>query len=45
MFVYLPNLHHILYIFNQFDKRNETFIIILINIGGTSSQNLARLRC
>ena len=37
-------IHHILYIFNQFDKRNETFIIRLINTGGTFGQNLTRLR-
>ena len=37
-------IHRILYIFNQFDERNETFIKILINTGGTSGQNLTRLR-
>ena len=30
--------------FNQFAKRNETFIVRLINTGGTSGQNLTRLR-
>ena len=42
MFVYFPNISHI--IFNQVDKRNETFIIRSINTGGTSGQNLTRLR-
>ena len=42
MFVCLIN--RILYIFNEFDKRNETFIIRLIITGGTSGQNLTRLR-
>ena len=37
-------IHRILCIFNQFAKRNETFIIRLINTGGTSGQNLTRLR-
>ena len=42
IYVYLPNTSH-LYIFNQFAKRNETFIIRLINTGGTSGQNLTIL--
>ena len=37
-------IHCILCIFNQFAKRNETFIIRLINTGGTSGQNLTRQR-
>ena len=37
LFVYL--IHHISYIFNQFDKKNATFMLRLINTGGTSGQN------
>ena len=32
-------IHRILCIFKQFARRNETFIIRLINTGGTSGQN------
>ena len=34
----------LVYIFNQFAKRNETFIIRVINTSGTSGQNLTSLR-
>ena len=44
IFVYLSNTDRILCIFNQFAKRNEIFIIRLINTGGTSGQNFTRLR-
>ena len=44
MFVYIYLIYRILYIFDQFDKRNETFIIKQINTYGTSGQNLTRLR-
>ena len=37
-------IRRILCIFNQLEKRNEPFIIRLINTGGTSGQHLARLR-
>ena len=42
-FVYLPNTSHFMH-FQSVHQRNETFINRLINTGGTSGQNLTRLR-
>ena len=44
IFVYLPNTIAFYAFSNQFAKRKETFIIKLINTGGTSGQNFTRLR-
>ena len=34
-FLFIFLIHFMLYIFNQFDKRNEIFMIRLINTSGT----------